>query len=445
MSVPINQLVFAGTWDVAERYAQFWFVISPIDSKCYVNVNVQPITGGTDPSVQPSTYWVLIPPPVPSGGGVQSVNQLNSGIGGVTVDNTDPDNPILSWNAIGGDSIEIRAVVGSPDGEVEVRLDLPNTGAEEGQVQYNSSGLLTGATGVTTDGISLTVSGDVEVGDTLFSGAITTDAGDLQLTADSGIVKVFGLTSAGLADLPANSSSSVAFEQGGPSAGKLTLSGTDIVFSPQFGLSWSGFDPMGGNDFTISNASIKPAFIKDSTNSTGLLGQVPVAVGNKTWAWGSPKQATYYKTAVQNLTNSAPWNTDITFDAVGSWNNDGGYITHTSGSSDFTVVQTGLYQLEFNGTVLVNNGTWSTTANRVIAIDITRPSLAEQGVIVTTSLQAVQSYAIQTAGSFYLIAGDVINCRINNAFTLGTPTPPQAQCLTNTFDLNTFFTWRFIS
>jgi hypothetical protein len=28
-----------------------------------VNVNIQPITGGSDPSVQPSAYWVLLPQP----------------------------------------------------------------------------------------------------------------------------------------------------------------------------------------------------------------------------------------------------------------------------------------------------------------------------------------------------------------------------------------------
>jgi hypothetical protein len=151
--------------------------------------------------------------------------------------------------------------------------------------------------------------------------------------------------------------------------------------------------------------------------------------------------ATYYKSVVQNLVNG---NTDITFNLESSHNNTGGYITHVAGSTDFVVVQSGLYQLEFNTTVLLNNGTWSPTVNRSVAIDITRPSIAEQGIISSTGLQAVQTYANQTSGTIYLIAGDVINCRINNAYTLGTPTPPQAQCLTNTFDLNTWFTWIFL-
>ena len=160
-------------------------------------------------------------------------------------------------------------------------------------------------------------------------------------------------------------------------------------------------------------------------------------------AWGATNdvfQATYYKTTAQNLTSP---NTDITFNGVGSWNNDGGYITHTNGTTDFTVVQTGLYQLDFNVSVLINNGTWSTTVTRSVSIDITRGT--EQGVLTANGLQAVANYNQQVSGSFYLIAGDVINCRVNNPYTLGTPTPPQAQGIQNTFDLNTIFTWTFIS
>jgi hypothetical protein len=154
------------------------------------------------------------------------------------------------------------------------------------------------------------------------------------------------------------------------------------------------------------------------------------------------KQATYYNSVSQNLTSV---NTDLTFDSTGAWNNAGGYITHTNGTVAFTVVQAGLYQLEFNAQILVNNGTWSATVSRGIFIDITRSPTAEQAVIGNTALQAVANYNVLTSASFYLVAGDVINCRVNNPYTLGTPTPPQASGLTNTIDLNTFFSWRFIS
>jgi hypothetical protein len=157
----------------------------------------------------------------------------------------------------------------------------------------------------------------------------------------------------------------------------------------------------------------------------------------------APRQATYYKSAAQNLTSG---NTDITFDLSGAWNNADGYITHTDGTTDFTVVQAGLYQLEFNTTVLVNDGTFSGSVNRVTAIDVTRSPNGEQAVISTSGLQATTSnFAQAVNATYYLQAGDVINIRINCPFSGGSPTPPQATGVLNTFDLGTFFTWRFIS
>jgi hypothetical protein len=154
-------------------------------------------------------------------------------------------------------------------------------------------------------------------------------------------------------------------------------------------------------------------------------------------------QATYYKTAPQTL--SATGNTDITFESTGAWNNTGGYITHTDGTKDFTVVQTGLYQLEFNAAVLANGAVYSlTTIAKSVAIDITRPAspVPEQSIIINSALQAsLQNYAQCVSATYYLQANDVINLRVGNLFTGG---PPTIQPLQNTFDLNTFFTWRFI-
>ena len=215
----------------------------------------------------------------------------------------------------------------------------------------------------------------------------------------------------------------------------------------------------GGQILSISDGAI---IWQDLTNLgvsavNGLAGAITVAAGtgisvgtvgstititNSLPGPSTVYQATYYKSAPQNLTSG---DTDITFDLTGSWNNTGGYITHVNGTTAFTVVQAGLYQLEYNASVLINNGTWSPTVSRGIFIDITRPSIVEQSIISNTSLQAIANYAVQSSATFYLNAGDVINCRVNNPYTLGTPTPPQAQGLTNTFDLNTFFTWRYIS
>ena len=151
-------------------------------------------------------------------------------------------------------------------------------------------------------------------------------------------------------------------------------------------------------------------------------------------------QATYYKTVQQNLINP---DTDITFNALGTWNNVGGYITHVSGSKDFTVNIAGLYQLEFNVSINANGATWNTALNKAVSIDITRSPTAEQAVIQNNSVVANnQSYQQSVTTTYFLQVGDIINCRTTLAYATATPFVVPLQ---NTFDLNTFFTWRFIS
>jgi hypothetical protein len=149
----------------------------------------------------------------------------------------------------------------------------------------------------------------------------------------------------------------------------------------------------------------------------------------------------YYKSTAQTLNNG---NTDITFNSAQSWNNTGGYITHVSGTTDFTVVQAGIYKLEFNCVVLANGATYSLTSiGKSIAIDVTRTGLGEHSIAINSALQASQqNYAQSMSVTFYLNAADVINLRVGNTFAGG---PPTVQALTNTYDLNTFFTWTFIA
>jgi hypothetical protein len=153
-----------------------------------------------------------------------------------------------------------------------------------------------------------------------------------------------------------------------------------------------------------------------------------------------PFQSTYYKSADQNLVNGS---TDITFDQNAAWNNGGGYITHTSGSADFTVTKAGLYQLEWNASVAANGATWNTANNKVISIDITRSPIAEQIVIGQTAVAATtQNYTQSLCATVKLEIGDVINLRIQGNYATATPT---AQGVQNTYDLNTWFSWRFIA
>jgi hypothetical protein len=186
----------------------------------------------------------------------------------------------------------------------------------------------------------------------------------------------------------------------------------------------------------------------NTAGSYGAVGQYLGSDGDGHVVWSTPPtgvesalyQATYYKSTVQNLTSG---NTDLTFDLSGAWNNPNGYITHTDGTTAFNVVQAGLYQLEFNATILANGATWTTTTNKGISIDITRSPTAEQGIIPQFALIASGTQYSQSAcATVNLQVGDVINCRITNTFTGG---PAQAQCIQNTIDLNTFFTWRYVS
>jgi hypothetical protein len=219
--------------------------------------------------------------------------------------------------------------------------------------------------------------------------------------------------------------------------GMFSESGT-ITFTPTTGSEVISIDAVPPERVTTLN-NLSNAVSIVSPNNTVSIQQINQDIELDTRVYS----ATYYKTAPQNLTSG---NTDITFDATGTWNITGDFITHTNGTSAFTVVQTGLYQLEFNAVILLNNGTWTTTTNKTCNIDITRSPSAEIAVIINSSLMAPQNYGQSVSATTYLVAGDVINLRIGNTFTTPGITPPQAQGVgTAPFDLNTFFTWTYVS
>ncbi len=177
-----------------------------------------------------------------------------------------------------------------------------------------------------------------------------------------------------------------------------------------------------------------------ATGATGLGTQGSTGATGPAGVTAPLYQATYYKSANQNLTNG---NTDITFDVDASWNNNNGLITHTAGSTDFVVVQAGLYQLEFNLSVNANAATWNTSNSKVVSIDITRSPNAEQVVIGQTALTATtQSYTQSVVSTFRLEVGDIINLRHYGNFAGATPF---AQGVQNTIDLNTWFSWRLLN
>lgn len=208
---------------------------------------------------------------------------------------------------------------------------------------------------------------------------------------------------------------------------------------------------LAGGDLTIYGGDLRMSAVGPTksiiTDKIASVGTNTLAITGVSTINGLPYppssavyQATYYKSAAQTLTSG---NTDVTFDLTGSWNNTGGYITHTDGTTAFTVVQTGIYQLEFNATVLANGAVYTTTSGKSVGIDITRSPIAEQSVVINSALQATGlNYVMSVGTSYYLVAGDVINLRVGNTFTGGPPTLLQLQ---NTFDLNTYFTWTYVS
>ena len=147
--------------------------------------------------------------------------------------------------------------------------------------------------------------------------------------------------------------------------------------------------------------------------------------------------ALYYKTTQQNTVNG--FNT-ITFDGTAAWNNTAGYITHVNGTTDFVVVQSGVYQIEFYVNVLANGATFTNT-NRFSDIQLTRGT--QQSILGNTCAVATNvNVNMSVVATMYLAAGDVLSCRISQNLTSGTPL---IQCLQNVFDYNTFFTWTFLS
>ena len=200
------------------------------------------------------------------------------------------------------------------------------------------------------------------------------------------------------------------------------------------GLSGGG----SAGNITLANAGVIAL-----TQGTGI--SISGTPANYTITKTPPFQATYYKSTNQILTGpNLTGNTDIIFDLTGSWNNTGGYITHVNGTADFTVVQTGLYFLEFNANIQGTGVAW--TGSKQVNIDITRtttPPTTETAVIQQSATQnSGTDYGQSVSATFYLLANDLINLRIFNIYT--SVTQPLARGASN-FDLNTFFSWRYIN
>lgn len=148
MSIPTNQLVYAGVWNNTASYPQYYFVLSPIDSLCYINISPTPVSGGSDPSVQPSTVWLLFPNVTGDITGVVASTGLSGGgtSGSVVIANAG----VLSVGASGGcSSSGGQNPVISNDGVLTVSANngCASTGGQNPTISNTGVLSLDGATG----------------------------------------------------------------------------------------------------------------------------------------------------------------------------------------------------------------------------------------------------------------------------------------------------------
>ena len=162
------------------------------------------------------------------------------------------------------------------------------------------------------------------------------------------------------------------------------------------------------------------------------------------------KQATYFKSANQLLTTGSL--NVISFDSTGTWNNTGGYITQVAVvaptlPTQFLVNRTGLYQFSVNAVVITNTTTYSATENRLLSLSLLRPSTgATNAILVFQGLTATnRTYGQSLNGSFYCLANDVLSVGVQATFTGGAPSVSGINTAPNAFDLNTYFSWTYIS
>lgn len=152
-------------------------------------------------------------------------------------------------------------------------------------------------------------------------------------------------------------------------------------------------------------------------------------------------QATYYKTEIQ-LFPAPGGNLDLTFNATAPWSNHGNYMTFAAGSANLVVAKTGLYELSFNVSVGANAATWNTGTSKSISIDITRSPESEQATIAQTAFtSSTLDYSQSVSSPYFLSEGDILNFRVASSHA-GQPTVIRP--LSGAFDLNTWFSWRFI-
>lgn len=355
--------------------------------------------------------------------------EMNSGEVRV-INSTTPANAKLVFPAAGG-SIEFQGAGGGEITGLEF-LTSPTSILVSASLDFNSNPTKV-ITGLQECNTVITTAD--QLGST-FNPAILLTANIADQVASPNTITVGTLESRGNVNLLGLTPSIVATD---PSPIAITLQATSGV---EIKNNAGNFGRVRHGVMDLYSSSAPTLFTELDVNTANTRIVAVNVAGTNTLAYQSDLlvyQAQYYKTVGQSLTSG---NTDITFDGLQTWVRTGGYITHTPGTTVFTVVQAGIYQLEFNAVVVVGASVLSATTNRNIGIDITRSPGAEINILQSTVFTAVgQSFILSAAGTTFLAAGDVINLRIGVTFAGAAPTA-QAQV---GIDPNTFFNWTYIS
>lgn len=428
MSVPPDAVItYAGVWNVETKYFLYYGVTSPIDNGFYVLVIGDAIVGGFDPSVQPNPYWALVQT---GGGGAGTITGVVAGtglsgggsFGNVTLDNAG----VLSLTA--GDNIEITGTASDPI--ITAIVTIPEFVSS---VSAGTGGIT--VTGTTADPI-------VNMADTVTS--LNGEIGVLSLTSPTSSITI---TPNGTdIELEVVATDKVTSLNSLYDEVSLTSNDGSITFTP--GLS-NNLDlavafPNNVTALTDGTTSVNGNVQFTSTDNTVTI-TADAGGGAPTMDFSVPLQippvyvAQYYRSSTQQFPTG---NTDVVFDESQTWNVVGDHIAHSSGSSEFTVLIAGVYQLEFAVTVLANSQTW-TALTKDVSIDITRSPTAEQSILFNRfSSASGLNWANSVVGTTFLSVGDAINCRVSQTLTSGGNCIIQG--LQNTFDYNTTFTWRLI-
>lgn len=206
MSSPTGVLRYAGDWNVSTEYSYGMFVVAS-DSQSY-GLGV-PTNIGTDPTIQPSAVWFLLPSP--GGAGVASLQNLTGALslqspnGSITINPSGSTIDLQTVSAVGSSITAGGATVACDNPAASGSITLTTSTGTNGDVNIDTTSSSVGDIELITNGnIKLTTLGSIQsitlenptVGSSL---TIGTQSVDITSPSGSGFLKIGGpVSSTGL-------------------------------------------------------------------------------------------------------------------------------------------------------------------------------------------------------------------------------------------------------